>query len=136
MAEAPVRQFDPKDVSIHMGGMIITGVAEGTFVTCEKNEDNYQAYVGSQGEVARTHNADPTGTITFTLEHTSPSNSHMLSLANSKDMFAGKVTDMNADGGESVGGSDCWCVKPANLERAGEVTDREWTVYVADYEIL
>jgi len=97
MAQAPVRQYDPKDVSINCGGMIITGVADGTFVSCEKVEDTYIPYTGSQGEVVRAHNAHPSGRITFTLDHSSPSNPHMTGLANSSDMFPCKVVDMNSD---------------------------------------
>ncbi len=136
MAEAPVRQYDPKDVSIDCGGMILVGVADGTFVTCEKEENTYEPYVGSQGEVARGHNANPLGKITFTLEHTSPSMGHMIALANSKDLFPCKVVDMNPDSSFSAGGSECWIEKVGNLDRAGEVGDVEWNVVVADYEIL
>lgn len=134
--EAPVRNYDPKDVSISVDGMIITGVADGSFVTCEKVEDTYVPYVGSQGEVVRAHNAHPMGTIKFTLDHTSPSNSYLSDLANSSRVFPSKVVDMNPDSNRSAGGSECWIAKNADFERTGEVSTVEWTVAVADYEIL
>ncbi len=132
----PIRTYNAQDVSINVDGMLITGVADGTFVACEKAEDKYEPYVGSQGEVCRTHNAHPMGSITFTLEHTSPSNEHMRKLSNSHKIFPCKVVDMNAYGETSAGGSECWVRKPAQFERAGEVTDVEWVVDVADYTVI
>ncbi len=133
---APVRQYDPRDVSISVDGMIITGLAEGSFVTAEKNEDGYIPYVGSQGEVVRAHNADPTGKITFTIDNTSPSNAHMNQLANSRRLFPCKVVDMNPDSERSAGGSECWVEKPAQFERGAETIEVEWVIYVADYQVI
>jgi len=133
---APVRQYDPQDVSVSVDGMIITGLADGTFVTCEKNEDTYEPYVGSQGEVVRAHNANRTGKITFTTDHTSPSNSYLTQLANATRLFPCKVVDMNSDSNQSAGGAECWIVKHPNFDRSGETTEMEWEVFVADYEIL
>ncbi len=134
--EAPVRNYDPRDVSITIDGLIITGLADGSFVTCEKLEETYVPHVGSQGEVVRARNANPMGKIVFTCDHTSPSNGHMVALANTGKIFPGKVVDLNPDSNRSAGGSECWVEKVADFERAGETTTVEWTVMVADYEIL
>ncbi len=132
---APVRQYTAQDVSINVDGLIITGLASGTFVKCEKNEDKYIPYVGSQGEVVRAHNADPTGKITFTTEITSPSNLYLTQRANSPDLFPVKVVDMNPQSQQTAGGSECWVEKHANFERGAEVGEIEWVIYVADYEV-
>lgn len=127
------RTYDPREVTVTVDGRVLTGVADGTFVSTEKEEDLWEHYVGAQGEVARSRNAHPIGTITVTLETTSPSNAHLNALARSQDTFAAKVVDRQ-NNNITIGGSDCWIQKPADLEFGGEVTEVEWTIVVADYE--
>jgi len=128
-----VDTYDPRDVMVVVDGTVITGFAEGTFVTAEKASDNYVKYVGAQGEVARSRNADPTGTITVTLNQTSPSNSFLNSLARSKDTFSAFVIDRNTQQVQA-GGSECWIQKPASISRGAEIETREWTIEVADFD--
>lgn len=125
--------YNPKDVSVVVNGTVLTGFAEDSFVTAEKAEDNYTKYVGALGEVARSKNADPTGSITVTLNHTSPSNAVLNALAKSKDTFSAFVIDRNSKQ-VNAGGGTCWIQKPASIERGAEISEREWTIVVADYD--
>jgi hypothetical protein len=126
--------YDPRDVNVVVGNAFLTGFAEGTFVSCEKNEDHYTPHVGAQGEVDRARNANSLGMITVTLKHTSPSNAHLNNLAKSLEMFPARVVDRNTPQA-MVGGSQCWIVKPANLERGREITGQEWQIMCADYDV-
>lgn len=130
-----IREFDRRDVSLVVDGQVVTGYAEGTFITCAKEEDTYTSYVGAQGEVTRARNAHPLGTITITLQATSPSNTLLSRLARQRETFPVRVVDRNSPGA-TIGGSEAWVQKPANLEFAAEVSGREWTIVVADYEAI
>lgn len=129
-----MRTYDPRDVQVIVGGNILTGFADGGFVKCEKQEDNYETHVGAQGEVSRSRNANPLGTITITLQSTSPSNAVLNRLAKSRNTFAARVVDRNT-GNVTAGGSECWVQKPADREWGDEVSDVEWVIIVADYDI-
>ena len=128
-----MKTYDTRDVSVVVDGTVLTGFAEGTFVEASKDEDNYEAYVGAQGEVSRSRNANPMGSINVTLKSTSPSNALLNTLAKSNRTFAARVVDRNT-GNATAGGAVCWVQKPTGLEWGDEVSEREWTIVVADYD--
>ena len=128
--------YDPKQVTVVVGGRFITGFADGTFVNAEKLEDNFTEYVGAQGEVSTAENGNKTGEITVTLASTSPSCSYLDGLASRKGENAfipSAVVDGNS--GRTMGGSRTRVRKPADAEFGNEVTEREYTIFVADYEV-
>jgi hypothetical protein len=126
--------YDPRDVNVIIDGKFLTGFAEGTFVSCEKAEDNWTPHVGAQGEVDRARNVNPLGLITVTLKHTSPSNAVLNRLAKSKNTFPAQLIDRNSPQ-TVIGGSRCWIVKQPNMERSNEITGQEWQIQVADYDV-
>ncbi len=129
-----IRTYDAEDCTIVVDGRATVGVSEGSFVTCEKSEDNYEPYVGAKGEVVRAKKHHPIGTISVTLEATSPSNGWYLQKANSDRMFAIRMV-YSGEGTVTVGGSKAWVQKPGNVERGGETPETEWVFVVADYEV-
>lgn len=128
-----VRTYDPQDVNVVVDGTILTGFAEGTFVSIERSEESYVMYVGSKGEVARSVNANKSGTITITLDQTSPSNAVLRRLANSVATFPISVVDQNT--GETSGGNNAWVEQPASKEFGNEIGTREWTIVVPELEV-
>lgn len=70
----PGDTYDPLLVAMVFGGAPIVGIAEGTFIKIERNEDEWKDYAGTDGEVAWARQHDKRGTVTFTLKITSPSN--------------------------------------------------------------
>jgi len=127
-----MENYDPRDVNVIVDGKYLTGFAEGTFVSAEKDEENYTVYVGAKGEVSRARNANPLGTITVTLKNTSPSNAIMNALAKSKDLFGVQVIDANSNT-KKAGGSEAWLEKPSNISWGDEIETLEWVIKVADY---
>jgi hypothetical protein len=73
--------YDPEKVVIVLGERAIVGFADGDMVTVSKAEDYFNNMVGTKGEVTRAKNANNTGTITFRLQHTSPSIAFIQALA-------------------------------------------------------
>lgn len=128
-----MRTYDTEDVNVIVNGTILTGFADGTFVSVEQDEERYTPYVGAKGEVSRAKNANKMGKITITLAQDSPSNSYMSRLSNSKETFPVSVVDQNF--GSTSGGNDCWVEKPSNIEYGKEISEREWVIVVPVLEI-
>lgn len=128
-----VATYSPADVSVTVNGIAISGYSEGTFVTCEREEDSFTKIVGSDGKATRSKNPNRSGSITLTLKASSASNDTLSAFA-SKDeidgsgVFAIMVKD---NSGRSVCAGSGWIRKPANAEFAKEVSDREWVFDIA-----
>lgn len=131
-----VRNYDPDDYMLVVGGRTITGLADGTPITAAKETNRWEVHVGAQGDVDRSRNLNPLGTITVTLRRTSPDFSYLIRLANSDDVFAAHLVDRNTSE-VTAGGSKCWIEKLPDLTGvAGDsVPDIEFTIRVADYEV-
>lgn len=128
-----MQTYDPQDVSVVVDGTILTGFAEGTFIRGEKASDTFTKHVGALGEVDRSRNADPSGTLTITLKQTSPSNGLLNRLAKSKSTFNARVIDRNSRNLQA-GGNTCWIQKAPAFDRSDAITNREWIIVVADYD--
>ena len=71
---AAVKTYNPKDCVITVGGVYITGLGED-MVKCEKDEDNFTTKVGAQGDVVVNQSCNDLGTITISVQGTSPQKS-------------------------------------------------------------
>ncbi|MDQ0299638.1 hypothetical protein J2S78_002058 [Salibacterium salarium] len=125
--------YDPRQVKLVVAGRILTGFASNTFVTSEKESNNYSSHVGAQGVVSRTRSADPRGTISVTIKQTSPDVGFLNGLAKSTDLFQAEVIDRNTNK-VNAGGNECWIEKPASIERGNEEQEQQWNIRVADYD--
>lgn len=130
MSEA--RNYDPKDCVITVGGVYITGLGED-MVSCEKDEDNFTTAVGAQGDVVVNRSHNRLGTITVTVQGTSPQKSYLMGLARSGEMF--DVWVINKSIGEKCGGTQAMMKKPPTLEQGTELADREFEIQVFDYTV-
>lgn len=124
-----VKTYDPKDVTVTVGGRFLTGFAEGSMVECEKDEDNFSTKVSAQGEVVVTLSNNPLGTVTITLDQTSPDVTYLNKLANAKKIIPIWVKGPT----EKAGGTQAMIKKPANVSYGDETEDREFEVQVFDY---
>lgn len=129
-----VTTYDAKDVAVIVDSSYLTGFAEGTFVSWAKDEENFSVSVGAQGDVARAKVNNPLGTITVTLQQTSPQVAMLNNLANAGTIFACSVIDKGTSN-VKVGGSECFVKKPADGERSDEVGTAEFEICVMDFSI-
>lgn len=129
-----ITSYDAKDVSVIVGGVYLTGFAEGTFVSYEKTEDNFALSVGSLGDVARAKVNNPLGTITITLQQTSPQVTYLNNLARSGKIVEARVIHKGSNT-EKIGGTQCFILKEAAGEFSNEISSREFTIQVMDYSI-
>jgi hypothetical protein len=75
-----LRTFDPKEVSVILGEYILRGFSDDQ-VSVVRDNSAYELTVGCSGEGVRTKSNDKSGTITITLQQSSPSNDDLSTLA-------------------------------------------------------
>ena len=71
--------FDPKQVNVTVMGQQIVGFGEEK-VTVERSNPGWELTVGADGDATRVKSNDLSGTITITLQQTSPSNNLLSTL--------------------------------------------------------
>lgn len=131
-----IKTYNPIDcvVTIKSGNnsFYVTGLGED-MVSAEKDEDNVSAVVGAQGDVVVNKINNSLGTITLTVQGTSPQKKSLLELANSGSMF--EIWVNNKSIGENVGGTKAMIKKTPALEQGTELADREFEIQVFDYTV-
>ena len=121
--------YDPKLVSVVVGGFPISGFADGTFVTVERNEDSWTTQIGTDGEGTRSKSNNKSGRITISLMQTSQSNDILAGFEKSDELSnSGQVPVLINDnlGNALHSAETAWVVRPANAEYAREAGPREW----------
>lgn len=72
-----VATYDPKKIEITFGSMIISGYADGTFVSIASEGDGFERMTGAAGDVAFVNKQMWCYDVTLTLLQTSHSNSEL-----------------------------------------------------------
>ena len=128
--------YDPRLTNITLDGQYLTGFAEDSMVTIEKNEDNIMHKVGVDGIVHYGINADGTATATLTFMSDSPSLETLRQYAKERETFSLNITDMN-DNAESYALNDCIIVKTMDDTKGYKEADEvEVEILVPYYEDL
>lgn len=126
-----MRNYDPKQVILAVGGNVIIGYADGTYISAERNEDAFALVVGADGETARARSQDRSGVVTLTLMQTSPSNDALTAFAALDELSGtGVVSLMMKDmlGTTLVAAQNAWVRKFPAVEFGKELTTREWAI--------
>ncbi len=134
-----VKTVDPKNVILTVGGYIISGYADGTFVSVERNEDAYTESVGADGEVVRVRSHNRLAQLVVTLQQTSESNSVLSTIAQLDERANAGVVPVllkEIDGDTVIASGKAWIKKFANVEYGKEVTNREWTLVLSEGEMF
>ena len=127
------KTYDSRDVFPIVDGVVITGLAEGTFATARRLEEKYNVHVGGQGEVSRAVNANPTGEIIIRTKNTSPHNEYLNAKGKSRKLFPVQLVDRNT-GGIQSGGNEGWLQESPEWGYGAEIETREWRFMIADYD--
>jgi hypothetical protein len=126
-----LKTYDPAKVMITLGGVPITGFADGTFVSVEPAGDRFTKKVGADGEVSRTKSNDNTSRVTLTLKQTSLSNTYLNTLKESDRLLnAGvrplSITDLS--GTTILFWPQAWVAAVPGQEFGKEEGDRAWVI--------
>lgn len=129
--------YDPGQVTLVVGGQLITGYMDGTFITVERDEDTWTLHTGADGEVARARNRNKAGKIVVRVQQTSPANDLLSAMHNTDEATGvppGPAYLRDLLGNTIVGGDDAFLLKPAPIEFGKEIAGREWTIVVPKLE--
>lgn len=134
-----IRTYNPKQVIVTLGGHIVSGYAEDSFVSIEGNGDGITRKVGCNGEIVRSVSPDRTFNVKISLLQTSETNSWLqnmqsLDIDTGEGMFSIEVKDLR--GGTLFFAADAWIVKPAARGYGRESSNREWDIQTGDGEIV
>ncbi len=128
MAEA--KTYDANDVTVIVDGTFLTGFGED-LVSVSKDEENWATTVGAQGDVVRSKVNNDLGTITVTLQASSPQVLYLNGLANSGKLVPVSVI-YNGTPKETSTATQAYIKKPADREYGNESGDREFEFQCLD----
>jgi hypothetical protein len=126
--------YDVKKITTVVDGQYLTGYSSDSKVKAEKEEDSLIEYIGVDGDVDFSKNANNSGVITITLKSTSPSISYLNRLSNARKVFPISVIDLNENGVNATG-TDAFVRKPVLPDNAKEISDVEYEIFVGDLTI-
>lgn len=127
-----ITTYNAKDCVITVNDTYITGLGED-MVSGEKDEDNVSPAVGAQGDVVVNEVNNDLGTITLTVQGTSPQVGYLIDLCNTKELFSIWVNNKSI--GTKFGGTKAIMKKTPNLEHGAELSDIEFEICVLDYTV-
>jgi hypothetical protein len=131
--------YSPDRVIVTFAGMIINGFAPDTFVEIERDEDGFMKYVGSLGDVARTHNLNRAGKVTLTLMAVAPINDSLSQYAIVDEIDGdafGELMVKDLSGNMVCHAEIAWVLKWPKIERGKESGTIQWVIDCADIEVF
>jgi len=127
----PAKTYNPKKVAVIVGSFELSGFADGSFVSVEKNEDAWSQKVGTDGEGTRTKSNNRSATITIRLMQSSDSNT-ILDSFRKLDEFGDAgifpLTIKDGSGNTIQAAETAWIKKEPSVEYDREATEREWMI--------
>lgn len=132
-----VRTYDPSQVIVTINGANMSGFADGTFVTIERDEQSFTKVIGADGTSSRSKTSNRSGMLTITLAQTSPSNDILSALlaqdeASSDAVFSVQVKDNSGD--SRVFSGTGWVQGMPSIEYGKDMSNREWVIELVDME--
>lgn len=124
--------YNAKDCTITYDSVYITGLGE-TMVTGEKDEEFFASSVGAQGDVVVSTVNNDLGTVTLTVQTTSPQKGMLLEAA--KNGTTAPLWVTNTSVGERFGGTQARIKNYPSLEHGSEAAELEFEFQVFDYTV-
>ena len=131
--------YDPKQVTVIVGGNSISGFADGSFVKIERNEDSWTLQMGTDGEGTRSKSNNRSGKVTVTLMQSSDSNNILQGIATSDELTNGGLVPIlikDGSGASLYMAEQAWSVKPPSSEFAREAGGREWVLETDSLQVF
>lgn len=143
--------YDPKQVTVLIGGFPIWGFAEGSFVKIVRSSNSFEKVQGCDGVVSRQRTSDFSGELTISLQQTSVSNDFLSALSIADEQSGAGVipiiisdslrssvgsTLQNGTSGTTYVSAHAWIRKPADAGFSSDLSNREWVFDLADVDML
>lgn len=129
-----ITNYDPKKVTVNVGGRIITGFADSSVVTVNTSEDRVTTAVGAQGDVVYSENANESGSVVMSLQTTSASLPYLKRLAVNREETDVLISDANTDTAETISGSRCRVTKIPDRKKEKAAGTVDVTIFVPKLE--
>lgn len=123
-------RYNAKDMTVIVDNVYITGVGEN-MVSGEKDEDNFSSSVGAQGDIVKSVINNTLGTVTITVQTTSPQYSYLRGLSNREEEFP--LWCINKTLGRRFGGNKASLKKWPAESHGAEAEDADFEFQVFDY---
>lgn len=129
MPNPHVKTYDPKLVVVTFMGMVITGFAEGSFITAKPTGPAFKRKRGGAGDVDRVNTNTFELDIELALKQTADSNGDLSTIGIADQVAnAGKGEFQIKDLGGStlVYAPEAWIAESAAVELGDDLTPRKW----------
>lgn len=128
--------YDPDQVTVTIAGILIGGFADGQFIQIEKDTQDFQDVVGTDGEVVRSKSNDKRATVTISLIQTSASNQLLSALlaadkASANGAGVGPLLIRDRSGTSLFTAENAWISKSPSVTFDRTATSREWEIRCA-----
>lgn len=134
-----VFSYDPKSVIIVIGGVPISGYADGTFLEITADTQQFTKIVGADGYTTRVKSNNYGGVMTLTLSQTSPSNdvlSGILALDRVSNAGVVPILIKDMSGTTVIFAATGWIQQFPDVSFGNEINNRAWVFDLADIDIL
>jgi hypothetical protein len=141
MSAELIGSYDPAQVIVTVGGVILSGFSDGDSISCRRAEDNYFTRVGTDGGVARARNSNKMGEFEFRLLQTSTVNDLLSGLIATNDLTNDglavvPIGVVDGSGRSLAAATQCWIKTLPELILGKEVSERIWVFNAADLRIF
>jgi len=126
-----LNHYDPKEVLITFGEILLEGYADDTFVRIDPNADNAQLFMGVDGQGTRGIINDKSATISFILAASSKSNPLLSALAKLDRATGAGVRPLlvkDKSGTSLFVAPTAWIQREPTREYGAMPGTREWTI--------
>lgn len=130
MPSNEARTYNSDKVIVTIGGIPISGMADGTFIEISPMADAVTSQSGADGEIARAISTDRRHSVTLTLQQTSISNLALSTLFELDQASQGgamaPILVQDLSGTTVFGVAQAWIKRPPNIVFSKEVESRQW----------
>lgn len=134
-----VLTYDPKSVVITVGGIPMSGYADGTFLEITADTQQFTKVIGADGYATRVKSNDYGGVLTLTLSQSSPSNDALSALFNLDKLTSTGVVPIlikDLSGTTVLFSATGWIQQFPDIAFGNEINDRAWTFDLANLDIF
>lgn len=125
--------YNPKDCVTTINDSYIISGYSSSMISGSKDNPLSSVAEGAQGDAIINVSCSRLGTMTITLQATSPSNAYLMKLAKERAIFS--IWCANKTLGERMGGTQAILENHATIDNNDVAGDRVYTIKVVDFEI-
>lgn len=132
-------QYDPGLVTAAWAGRTITGFADGTFISVDRDDDAFKKNVGSGGDMCRVASRNKCGSVEFTLMQDAAANDLMSAQARLDELLrtgAGALIIKDLLGRTMVKCDVAWVRKVPTVTFANGLESRVWILDTGPIDIF